>query len=120
MNKHLEGSCGDAAIALGLSPLATLALRVSLMILTRIIYVKEGQSLAVNIGYASASIRVSKVRRSSSTRSRKTKCTDEAGSGSMATTPGLTAVGQPAVLSSDGMIEHGSDVKSAATMLALY
>lgn len=117
-SKQLEGSCGDVAMALGLSPIATLALRVSLMILTRIISVPSDRSLAVTIGSSYASIRVLRIRRSTSTRNRKTKCTGEVGSTSTETTRGSTEPPQPGALSSGSMTENGSPIDSAATMIA--
>lgn len=117
-NKQLEGSCGDVATALGLSPIATLALRVSLMILTRIISVPGDRSLAVTIGSSYASIRVLRIRRSTSTRNRKTKCTGEVGSTSTATTRGSTEPPPPGALSSGSMTDNGSPIDSAATMIA--
>ena len=85
--RELDGSCMDAAKALGLSPLATLALRLSLMILTRIAFRNADRCLKVNIASSSASIRVSRLRRSSSNRNRETACMEEAGFGYTATTP---------------------------------
>lgn len=91
MNRLLDGSCGDAAIALGLSPLATLALRVSLMILRRIPFGNADRSLKVSISSTSLSIRVSRPRRSGSRRNREIECMAEAGFISTATTPLETA-----------------------------
>lgn len=87
MNKQLVGSCSDAATELCLSPLATLALRVALMILTRITFGTSARSLKVCIDSNSVIIGVSRLRRSSSNRSKGTGCTAVAASGSTATTP---------------------------------
>lgn len=97
--RELDGSCSDAAKALGLSPLATLALRLSLMILTRIAFRNVDRCLKVNIASDSATIRVSRLRRSSSNRNRETACMEEAGFGYTATTLPPTDPPQPDALS---------------------
>lgn len=118
-SKERDGSCTDAAKALGLSPLATLALRVSLMILSRIIYVPPGRCLKVDIGSSKLSIRVSRVRPSTSSRPPKTKCTDGPVSGYTATTATETALPHPDASSSDGMTATLYDVKSHAYLGAI-
>jgi hypothetical protein len=90
-SKRQDGSCADVATALNLSPWATLALRVSLMILTRITWLDEGRSLKVTIGPKSCRIRVSRHRQSPSIRSRETQCLEEAGFLSTGTIPVETA-----------------------------
>lgn len=119
MSKQQDGSCTDAAMALGLSPLATLALRVSLMILSRIISVPPGRCLKVDIGSSKLSIRVSRVRPSTSSPVRKTKCTGAPVSGYMATTATETALPQPGASSSGGTTETLYDVKSHAYLGAI-
>lgn len=79
--------CSVVAEALGLSPLATLALRASLMILKRIMSQTKGRSLRVSITPEGVSMRVSRVRRSSSNRRKRTPCTVEVGSGYTAIPP---------------------------------
>lgn len=85
MNRELDGSCSAAAAALSLSPWATLALRLALMILTKITFGQEGRCLKVSIGSNYASIRVSRIRRSSSSQTRKTGCGADQTSGFTAT-----------------------------------
>lgn len=119
MNKQLEGSCTAVATTLGLSPLVTLALRVSLMILTRIIYIPEGLCLKVDIGSSKAHIRVSRVRRSTSPPTPATECTGAPASGSTATIATQTAQPQAVASSSDGMTATLYDVKSHAYLGAI-
>lgn len=118
-SKLLEGSCAEVARALSLSPLVTLALRVSLMILTRLVPVPKDRSLLVTIGSDFASIRVSRIRRSTSNRMRKTECVDAQGSGYTETTGTVTELRPPAALSSAPSTGEDWPIDSAATMLAL-
>lgn len=120
ITKQMDGSCGDAAMALGLSPLATLALRVSLMILTRITFGTEDRCLKVVIGSSNASIRVSRLRRSSSSQKRATSCTDVPPSGYTATTGEATSLPLPVASSSVGTTASSSPIDSAATLGAIY
>ena len=117
MSKAQDISCSEAATALGLSPFATLALRVSLMILRRSISVPKDRCLAVSIGSSKLTIHVSRARPSSSTRSRKPKCTDVPVSGSMETTTSETVPPPPVASSATGMI---GDSSSAAYLGAIY
>lgn len=91
MSKVLDGSCAQAAQALALSPLATLGLKIALMILRRITFGHADRSLRVTIGSASLTIRVSKPRRSGVSRNREQKCMEEAGFISTGTIPPETA-----------------------------
>ena len=81
MSKELDGSCTSAATALALSPLATLGLRLALMILRRITFGHADRSLKVVIGSSKLTIRVSRARRSGSNRSPKRTSTDVPASG---------------------------------------
>lgn len=109
MSKLQDVSCTEAAQALGLSPLATLALRVSLMILRRTISVPEGRCLAVSIVSSKLTISVSRVRRSGSSRTRTMKCSDAPASGFTETTATAIDRQAPAVLSSDGTTDRLSN-----------
>lgn len=117
MSKVQDTSCSDIAMALGLSPFATLALRASLMILKHSISVPKDRCLKVSIGSSNLSIRVSRVRRYGLSRSRKTKCLDAPASGFTETTPRATAQPRPGALSATGTIEDSS---SAAYLGAIY
>ena len=118
MSKLLDGSCSETAKALGLSPWATLALRVSLMILRRITWRNEARYLKVDISLSKISIRVSRSRRSASSLPRKPSCTGEAASGSMAITAISTGAHPLDALSSDyerdSMLEPLSPEEAAA------
>lgn len=117
MSKVQDISCSEAATALGLSPFATLALRVSLMILRHSISVPKDRSLEVCIGSSKLTMRVSRRRLSSSTRSRKPKCTDVPGSGYTETTTSETVPPPPVASSATGTI---ADSSSAAYLGAIY
>lgn len=117
MNNQQGISCSEAATALGLSPFATLALRVSLMILRHTISVPKDRSLEVSIGSSKLTMRVSRRRLSSSTRSRKPKCSDVRASGFTETTTSETAPPRPVASSATGMI---ADSSSAAYLGAIY
>lgn len=86
MNRELDGSCASAATALALSPLATLGLRLALMILRRITFGHADRSLKVVIGSSRLTIRVSRARRSGSNRAPKPSRTVEVVSGYTGTT----------------------------------
>lgn len=116
MNRALEGStCSAAAESLSLSLWGTLALRVTLMILTRITFGNSDRSLVVTIGSSSASIRVSRTRRSTSSRTRKTACLDELLSGSTATMHASIVPLQADALSSDAQDDLQSIAGSSET-----
>ena len=68
MSNVQDGSCSAAAIALGVSPVATLALRMGAMLLRWSMQSARGHSLAVNISSNGVTIRASKLRRRSSNR----------------------------------------------------
>ena len=68
MSNVQDGSCSAAALALGLSPVATLALRMGAMLLRWSMSGQSAHSLAVAISSSGVSIRVSKRRRRSSNR----------------------------------------------------
>ena len=68
MSNVQDGSCSAAALALGLSPVATLALRMGAMLLKWSMSGRSAHCLEVVISSSGARIRVSKPRRRSSNR----------------------------------------------------
>ena len=66
MSNVQDGSCSAAAIALGLSPVATLALRMGAMLLRWSMSSRRDHYLAVAISSSGVTLRVSKRRRRSS------------------------------------------------------
>lgn len=119
MNKQLEGSCSEAAMALGLSPLATLALRVSLMILRRIVSVPKDRCLKVDIRSSKLTIRVSRVRVSTSSRTKKTKCAGAPVSSSTEITGEVIDQPQLAVSSSERETERLYEMQSQEALSAI-
>lgn len=108
MKPVLEGSCRNAAEALALSPLATLALRLALMILRNIRFGHVDRSLKVVIGSSSVSIRVSRNRLSRSTRSKGQKRSVEPASGFTGTIEPETGVHPRDVSLSTGPVDYES------------
>ena len=114
--KELQGiSCSKAAELIGLSPFATLALRVSLMILRRLTFGEKDRCLEVDIRSQSLSIRVSRLPRFSSRQTRKTKCSDVLASGSTGTTEEGTGVHLPDASSWGSMTGPTSEGSSSET-----
>lgn len=116
MNRVVEGSCTLLAKKLRLSPLATLALRVSLMILRRITWRDEDLCLKVDISSSKVAMRVSRRRRSVSLPASVPSCTDGPISGYTETTPSLTAVQAQVALLSGG--KPGAEFENSAEGMA--
>lgn len=112
MNKLLDGSCTEAATALQLSVWGTLALRLALMILSRIICVPSDRCLKVVMSSENVSIRVSRRLPSRSRRKQATECTAAPASGSTATTPNETNPPLPAVSYSEETPVSQSEIAS--------